>query len=235
MAQLKPVPDPPVAPNQRATTTSFRIPIFWFNIVKEEAEKRDVSLSQVYLRALTEYFGTFKEGESWQTDDDADIYDPTRFYTHSQDKKGHSVTFHTPIPKPLAAEIGALAQSGMVPAYRGPGDVVRDAIYHRVKQVAAMVENGELDTAVNMAMLMADELRLVDEAEQAEQLIDALRTNAHNMYAKDKTTARLKRYLAQRREIADSIPEPYREDFISAIEDFEKRIARSRPARKKKK
>ncbi len=229
-ANLKPVPDSKkrttdtmTSVNERATTTSFRIPIYLYNKVRDEAERLDLSLSRVYMRALTEYFEMFKS-ESWDTVDDPDVYDPSRFYTHSQDKHGHSVTVHVPIPKPLAAELANLANSGIVPAYRSSGDVIRDAIYHRTKIIARMVDNGELDVAVNMAMLMSDEIRLLDEAEQAEQLIDALRTNAQAIYARDGSTTRLKRYLAERRESADSIPAPYRKDYLSAIEDYEKRI-----------
>ncbi len=228
---LKSVPDTSTStPSQRALTTSFRIPIFWHNKVKEEAERLDISLSQVYLRALMDYFKTF-EDTSWSTDD-PEVYDPSRFYTHSQDGKGHSVTIHFPIPKPLAGEIASLVASGMVPAYRSVGDVIRDGAYHRIKQIATMVENGELDTTVNMAMLMSDEMRLVDEAQQAEQLIDAMRSNAQAMFARDGSTVRLKRFLAERREVADSIPMPYRDDYLSAIDDYEKRLEK-RPKKRK--
>ena len=239
MANLESVPDTNTSPhhvNERATTTSFRIPIPLYNRVKEEAERRDMSLSQIYMTALVEFFDLFKH-ESWETHSDLDVYDPARFYTHSQDKHGHSVTIHIPIPKPLAAEITNLAKSGVVPAYRSQGDMVRDAIYHRAKQISKMVDNGELDVAVNMAMMMSDEMRLLDEAIQAEQLIEALRTNAAAMYARDGTPARLKRYLAQRREMADSVPQPFRKDYLSAIADYEKRIARAekKKASKRKK
>jgi len=240
-ANLKPVPDSTShktdstsSVSERATTTSFRIPIYLYNKVRDEAERLDMSLSRVYMRALTEYFEMFKF-ESWDTVDDPDVYDPSRFYTHSQDKHGHSVTVHVPIPKPLAAEIANLASSGIVPAYRSTGDMIRDAIYHRTKLIAKMVDNGELDMAVNMAMLMSDEIRMIDEAEQAEQLVDALRTNAQAIYARDGSTARLKRYLAQRREMADSIPEQFRKDYLSAIEDYEKRIEGSEKKKTRRK
>ena len=115
------VPDPDSTPPQsRATTTSFRIPIYWFNKVQEEAKQRDESLSAIYLRALTQYFGTF-DNESWSTVDDPDFYDRSRFYTHSEDKKGHSFHVRANIPKPLGGELSALVQSGMVPAYRSVG------------------------------------------------------------------------------------------------------------------
>lgn len=223
-------------PRPRAVTSSFRIPSYWFDKVQAEARRLDVSLSQVYMRALTEYFETF-DSESWSTIDDQDYYDPSRFYTHSEDRKGHSFHVRANIPKPLAGELASLVQSGIVPAYRSIGDIVRDSIYHRVKRVSQMVDDGELEQAVDMAMLLSEEIKMVDEAAHAEQLIDALRTNAQSMFARDGSTARLKRYLAQRREVADSIPEPYRDDYIAAIEDYEKRIERveKKPKRRTKK
>lgn len=235
MTKLEPVPDQEsIAPSQRATTTSFRIPVFLFNKCNEEAERLGTSLSRIYLRALTQYFETFTV-ESWATADEQDAYDPTRFYTYSQDKKGHSVGIRINIPKPLAGELSNLAKSGTVPAYRSTEDVVRDALYHRVKQIARMVDNGELEVAVDMAMLMSDELQMMDEAEEAKELIDAVRSNAQAIYARDGgNMTRLKRYLAQRRELADSIPLPYRADYLSAIEDYEKRIEPKKSKRRKK-
>ena len=209
----------------RAVTSSFRIPTYWFDKVQGEAQRLDISLSQVYLKALTEYFQTF-DNESWTTIDEHDYYDPSRFYTHSEDRKGHSFHIRANIPKPLAGELSSLVQSGIVPAYRSIGDIMRDAIYHRVKQISQMVEGSELEQAVDMAMLLSEELKMVDEAAHAEQLIDALRTNAQSMFARDGNTKRLKRYLAQRREILDSIPEPYRDDYLAAIVDYEQRIAK---------
>ncbi len=234
MANLKPVPDETSpTPSQRATTTSFRIPSSLHNKCMEEAERLGTSLSRIYLRALTQYFETFSV-ESWATVDDSEAYDPTRFYTHASDAKGHSKQIRVNIPNPLAGELSNLTKSGSVPAYRSPEDVVRDALYHRTKQIARMIDNGELEVSVDMAMLMSDEIQLQSEAAEAEHLIDAIRTNAQAMYIRDGNTTRLKRYLAQRREMADSIPEQYRKDYLSAVSDYEKRIERDTKKRKKK-
>jgi hypothetical protein len=208
--------------------------VFLFNKCTDEAERLGTSLSRIYLRALTQYFETFS-AESWDTVDDSEAYDPTRFYTRASDNQGHSNQIRVNIPKPLAGELSNLAKSGTVPAYRSTEDVVRDAIYHRTKQIARMVDNGELEVSVDMAMLMSDEIQLQSEAAEAEQLIDAIRTNAQAMYIRDGTTTRLKRYLAQRREMSDSIPEQYRKDYLSAISDYEKRIERDGKKRAKRK
>ena len=238
MAKLQSVPDEKHgkkgANRHRVTTTSFRIPIPMFDQVKDEATRRGISISQVYLTALVEFFDTFTEG-SWETEDDPNIYDSARFYTKSSDQKGHSVTIHVPIPKPLAGEISNLTQSGAVPAYRSIGDVVRDSLAHRLHDVSKRIDNGELETTVSMTMLMSDELQIIDEAQQAEHLIDAIRSNAQAIWNKDDGTKRLRLYLASRKEMADSIPEQYRQDYLDAIEEYEKRIQKADGKRAKRK
>lgn len=234
-SNLHAVPEDGSESKPRSTTTSFRIPTYWFEKVKEEAKLRDESISAIYLRALTQYFGTF-DNESWSTVDDADFYDRSRFYTHSEDKKGHSFHLRANIPKPLGGELGSLVQSGMVPAYRSVGDIVRDAVFHRIKEVTAMIDAGEVEQAVDMAMLHSEELRIMAEAQQADELIESLRANASAMFSRDGDRTRLKRYLAQRKEISDSIPEPYRNDYLAAIADFEQRLAKEdkKPKRRRR-
>ena len=227
---IKSVPnnDKPDLP-ARATTSSFRIPVYWFEKVRGEAKRLDISISQVYMRALTNYFQTF-DTESWSTVDDPENYNPSYFYTRSQDQKGHSFGIRTNIPKPLAAELSSLVTSRIVPAYRSVGDIVRDALYHRVKQISRMVDSGELEQTVDMAMLLSDEIKISDEVVESTNLIEAVRVNAQMMLSRGQMK-QLKRYLASRREMSTSIPEPYRDDYLSAISDFEKRIEKQEKKR----
>ena len=231
---LEAVPDPD-APQRRgkspSTTTSFRITTYWFDKVKELAEKENVSMSAIYARALASFFDQRIES-SWETVD-GEFYDPDRFYTHSEDKKGHSFHLRAPIPKPFAGEIHALIKSGAVPQYRSLGDVVRDALYHRVKQVSRMIDDGTLESSVDMAMLLAEEIQLQDEAETAEHLIDAMHVNAQTMWTRQ-DYPRLKRYLAGRAEAADSLVEPYRTDYLDLINKFERMLAKEARSKRKK-
>ncbi len=232
MAKLKSVPDDNTpTPHQRATTTSFRIPVVLYNKIKEITDKTGESLTTFYLKALTQYFGTFDE-DSWATVTDAESYDPFRFYTFSQDKHGHSGTLHVPFPKPLLAEMAALASSGVVPAYRGANDIVRDAVYHRVKQIAQMVDAGELEVSVDMAMLMSDEMKIQNDAQEAANLIAAMKENAQGIYAREGTDG-LRLYLAQREEDLDSIPAPFREEYQGVIETFKPKLEPKKRRRKK--
>lgn len=232
---LEAVPDPD-APQRRgkpqSTTTSFRIPTYWFDKVKEEAEKSNVSMSAIYTRALTAFFDQHISS-SWETTDE-DFYDPNRFYTHSEDKKGHSFHLRAPIPKPFAGELHALIKSGAVPQYRSLGDIVRDALFHRVKAVSQMIDDGTLESSVDMMMLLAEEIQMQDEAETAEHLIDAMHVNAQGMWARG-DHPRLKRYLAGRMESAENLVEPYRSDYIGVIKKFEKMLAKEARSKKRKK
>ena len=209
----------------RAASTSFRIPEYWLDRVRTEADRLNTSISQIYLAAITNYLGAFSAQSSWEVTGDEDAYDPARFYTKSQDRQGHSFSLRANIPKPLAGEINALVTSRIVPAYRSTGDFIRDAIYHRAKQLARMIDSGELEQAADMAMLLSEEIQINDEAEDAAKLIEAMRGNAQRMIARG-SYDELKRYLFQRRENSTSIPESYRDDYMRVVKDFEARIAK---------
>ena len=216
----------------KPVTSSFRIPIYLFQKVQDEAKRLDTSISQVYLRALSHYFQTFN-AETWATTEDAEVYEPSKFYTKSQDTKGHSTTMRANVPKPFAGEVASLVASRVVPAYRSVGDVVRDALYHRLKAISRMIDDGELEQSVDMAVLISEEKRIEEEVEESITLTSIMRSNAQNMLARG-SLSQLRRYLAQRREHSTAIPESYRDDYLAAIADFENRIDRAESKRPKR-
>ncbi len=241
MTRLEAVPDPDSTPQRRGkpstTVTSFRISTHWFDKVKAEAERNNTSASQIYHRALAEYFGQKISNESWEVDE-GDFYDPNEFYTASQDKKGHSFHARVNLPKPLGGAMGALIQSQAIPQYRTVEDLMRDATYHRVKQIARALDDGELEAQVDMAMLHAQELQITETAQHADELIDSMQTNAA-MYWQRGDMRALKKYLAERRQVADSLVEPYRTDYLAVIKTYEGRLVKeekrkAKGSRKKK-
>jgi len=235
--KLQAVPDPD-QPQRRGkpptTVTSFRISTHWFEKVKDEAHRQNTSASQIYHRALAQYFDQVVSADTWEVEDD-DFYDPNAFYTASQDKKGHSFHARVNLPKPLGGAIGALIQSAAVPQYRTVEDVARDAIYHRVKQIARALDDGELEAQVDMAMLVAQELHIIETAQHADELIDAMQTNAAAMWARADYKG-LKKFLAERRSVSENLPEPHRTDYLAVIKNFETRLRKEerRQAKRKK-
>ena len=212
-----------LAPGKRRTT--FVITEYWDEQVKREASREGTTRSQIYLRAIDEYFQARRGGMATLEEADDSYYDPQHFYTSSQDKKGHSAQFRINIPKPLAGEIASLIQSGRVPAYRSTEDVARDGLYHRVKQVAQWIDNDDLEAAVDIAMLNAQEVAIMEREQQAEELLDNMRSNISRMLARGEEE-QLLAYLVAREAYIDSLPSPYREDLIELVEDSRKRIVR---------
>jgi len=229
MASLQPIEGGKSRTRRNTTTgkatTSFIIPVRLLDDVDAEARRLNTSRSAIYITALTEHFRTF-DMAAWQSIDE-DEYDPTKFYTRSSDKQGHSTHLRVNIPKPLAGEMGELIASAAVPQYRRPEDVVRDAIMHRVKQISRMVDDGKLEQAVDMAMLLAEEEQLVAEAVHAEELIAAMKVNAQRLLSRD-SIEQLRKYLAQRRDRIDTIPELYQPEYLEVIADFEQRLPKAK-------
>jgi hypothetical protein len=72
-------------------------------------------------------------------------YDPTNFYTRATDGNGHDTTVTTKVSPALLGEIQRLIQSRSIPEYRTNGDLVRDALIHRLRYL-----NDEYPGSVNL-------------------------------------------------------------------------------------
>lgn len=214
------------------TTTSFQIPDHWLERCGKEASELGISKTEVYLRAIAAYFNTRDNVSSWETvNPEDDFYDPKRFYTFGEDRKGHSFHVRVNVPKPMAGEVSALVASGRIPEYRSAAHFYRDAIYHRAKQVAGMIENDDLESVADLAILASDEIRIQDEISQVEQLIAAVRTNAQALLNRG-DYARLKVYLVSREDISERIPEMFRGEYLEIIEEYYKRIPKGQRGKK---
>ena len=134
------------------------------------------------------------------------------------------------IPKPLAGELTALVQDRRIPQYRTIEDIGRDAVYHRAKQIARMADDGDLENAVDLAMMISDELAIVEREEQAEEYLGAVRANASRMVQRREWPA-LKRYLAEREGYASTLPSPWREELEEMVDDFRKQAERGQKRR----
>jgi len=213
-----------------STRTSFVINTNLLEWVEQEADRLSASKSSIYVTALAEYRAARETGaglDAWDTIDEDDPYDPHHFYTHSQDRKGHSFHMRVNIPKPLAGAAGALIQTGRIPQYRTIEDIARDAFYHRIKQIARAIDNEDLEQTVDLAMLLADELRIQAEQDEAESFMAAVRTNAERLWQLGERTA-LRKYLADREPYVDSIPNPYSKELKDLIGEYRAMLKRTR-------
>ena len=209
--------------------TSFVINSNLLEWVEQEADRLNASKSSIYVTALAEYRASREQNnglDAWDTIDEDDPYDPHHFYTHSQDRKGHSFHMRVNLPKPLAGAAGALIQTGRIPQYRTIEDIARDAFYHRIKQIARAIDDEELENTVDVSMLLADELRIQAEQDEAETFMAAVRTNADRLWQLGERAA-LRKYLADREPYVDSIPNPYSKELKDLIKNYREQLKRS--------
>jgi len=206
------------------TRTSFVIPQSWMDYVEEEATRQGTSKSQVYLRALAE-FRDRHHGTLWDTVDDVDHYDPRKFYTHSRDKQGHSAHFRINLPTNLAGQMRSLVQSGAIPQYGTVESLIRDAIHHRVMQVAQMVDAGDLEQAVSLAMMVAEEVQMEEADKEAEELVTKIKENGRRMLGQGEY-ARVRAYLSEREDVIDMLPAPWNRVLKETIGDMRAEVGK---------
>lgn len=233
---LRPVGDDESKPRSRRETvrTSFVTTAHWKEKCQKEADKRGISVSRLIQTAIAEHFEAFDGGNgSWDTVDEADAYDPKKFYTASQDKKGHSYHARVNLPKPLAGQMAGLVQSGLIPQFRSIEDVIRDAVMHRVKQVARMIDDGELEGAVDLAMLLSNEMQMVHDEEEAGEFVAAVQANAARLL-KRQSWSELRRYLAERQDFAEALPPYFRDQLLDVIDVYQEQAKTERAKRRKK-
>ncbi len=205
--------------------TSFSIPREVKDRVESEAARDGISQNQVILRAIAFYFHSQKteDNGAWDTDNSNSWYDPKRFFTFGEDRKGHSAKITVLIPKNLAGEIGRLIDSGDIPEYRSRTHFVRDAIYHRAKQVAEWLSRGELEDQTDLAMLISEEMALQHQREEIENLIYAIRQNAQDAMMRGDYEF-LREYLKSRSAAADRIPVRYRDKYLATIREYKEKL-----------
>lgn len=198
-------------------------PELWDEI-KLLARKEGLSVSSIVIRALSQYLSTMVVRSSWQTEEESAWYDERKFYTYSEDKKGHSSYVRLWIPKNLAGQIGRVVNSGQIPEYRSSQDFYRDALFHRAHQVGKWLDDGALKTELDMAMLMAEEQEIAQRRRDFDLLITDMRENleeAWNSGHYELLEARVKNRLDK----AGSVPEHFQPEYVKLLKEYQGRLA----------
>jgi hypothetical protein len=201
---------------QATKRTSFVVPTAWDEYLTTVANQQRSTRTQVILEALALHKAERSPVSLFDTEDTDDFYDPLKFYTASQDTHGHSLQLRVTFPKPVVGEMAALVERRDVPAYMSKEMIIRDAVYHRLKIIARALDDGELESVVNVAMIHAEEVMMADLDEQAEQVVSAVNANVQRLNGQKQWEA-LRVYLAEREELAESLPEPHRGELIRVV------------------
>jgi hypothetical protein len=179
------------------------------------ASKREgVSMSAIVNRALQQFFTTQVARSSWDTDEESSWYDERKFYTYSEDKKGHSIQIRLWIPKNLAGQIGRVVNSGQIPEYRSAQDFYRDSMFHRAHVVSEWLDDGEL---------IADEDEIAQLKKDAEVLIAATRENLEEAWNRGDHEW-METHINQRLEKATSVPELFRAEYVRLLKGYQARL-----------
>ena len=168
----------------RRKTHSFSTTEDLWEEVAQTAAKEHASQSSIISRALQQYFAAKVVRSSWDTDEESAWYNPRKFYTFSEDKKGHSIQIRLWIPKNLAGQIGRVVNSGQIPEYRSPQDFYRDSLFHRAHEVAEWLDDGELKAETGLSILLAEEDAIKQMKRDAEALLEATRTKLQEAWDK---------------------------------------------------
>lgn len=206
--------------------TSFTCPAPVKKRIEDEAKRHDTSQTQIILQALSFYFHSAESGDPWDVEADG-WYNPHTFYTLGEDKKGHSVKVTASIPKNLIGEIARVVESGEIPEYQSRTHFVRDAIYHRAKQVAGFLKNGELERQTDLALMLSMEMGIQQQKEETELLIATMRDNCQQAYARGNLEF-LDEYLARRRDYQNRIPEEYKDEFVAVLDEYQQKLRQAR-------
>lgn len=135
-------------------------------------------------------------------------YTPGRFYTRSTNQFDHSHTVTVGFPREVMALVSKIVHSGVVPEYRSNQDFIRDAVVHRLHQVAAFLEDPAADYTLTIERVQcildqraADIAALDRMAQSIEDLAD--RATA------DQNWANLREVIRQAETLADQIAGPW--------------------------
>jgi hypothetical protein len=108
---------------------------------------------------------------------------------------------------------------------------MRDGFYHRLNELASMVDAGELLDTLSLAMLRDEEQQLIDQAEHAEGLLEDVKENIKRLRDRGAWNE-LATYLDKRSGLSSLVPESHREELEAIMREAERFIKRA--GRKKK-
>lgn len=152
--------------------------------------------------------------DGWLTDGG---YSPNQFYTASSDKTGDRITYRVNVPGDVGAELIRLVQSGKVPYYRTVQDVWRDALYHRLRWVADLVGDPELQEAVAIMRRQALIDRRLRQLEQQKHYVDSLELLLRTLRSTG-DQAQMLEVLEEQDPAA--LPEAFRERAVEVIRNY---------------
>jgi hypothetical protein len=205
-------------PRSWSTTDEF------YEQITDEASKQGMSVSSLVTNALREYLSRQDApASSFETTaEDDDFYMVKKFFTYSEDKRGHSSQVRVTLPKNLVGQLSRICKSGQIPELRTINDAIRNATFHFSRQLALWIDDGDLKSEIDLQMMIADEEMIAQKKADAEGYIAVVRKNLEDAFARQ-DYAFIKPYLDSRRDRASVIPEAHRPAFEDMLNRFDQK------------
>jgi hypothetical protein len=162
--------------------------------------------------------------DPWQFRQEDTSYDRAKFYTKSRDKDGgQSVQYQ--VSRSILRDVDELVAEKIVPEYRTRGDFVRDAIYHRLKDISEMKAMGQLRRRVIAEMMVARRMQRHDEFQH---LSSALQWTSDVLEEASKVDdwGLVAEIITDTWDDIEFIPEPYKTKTIELLRKYSEETKR---------
>ena len=135
-------------------------------------------------------------------------YSPARFYTRSTNQFDHSQTVQTGFPREVMALVSKIVHAGVVPEYRSNQDFIRDAVVHRLHQVAAFLDDPAMDYTLTIERVQC----ILDQRAADIAALDRMAESIEDLAGRaltDQNWANLREVIRQAETLADQIAGPW--------------------------
>lgn len=154
--------------------------------------------------------------DAWKTD--GNEYDPSRFYTGSKDRQGHSTVIHVKIPDHFVGRLNEMRD--LVKEYRSHADMVRDALIHRVYWLEENLEGLEPSDLTKAIMLHESLDRRRREIQSMTDLVKSAEDVFSSLKALNDVNGIVEE-MEMHRNIAFTVREPYRTRLLDVLEKYD--------------
>lgn len=105
-------------------------------------------------------------------EDTSPSYSLEKFYTASRDKKGHDTTIRISLPHSVMDGIARMVAQRVIPEYRTPPDVLRDALVHRLQWLGENFDDLEISELAEILAMETEAQELMRRREAVRSIID---------------------------------------------------------------
>lgn len=149
-------------------------------------------------------------------------YSVWKFYTSAQDSHHHSAKITIHLPPHVVAQMAQIVQSLKIPAYKCDADIIRDALYHRLKFLADHQGNILSDSerlALSRELLIAQMQRDQEISASQQEMIEKFKLSMKDAITRSDYTT-LKKHLLHGRDVLNYCGEPFYSQLKSVLDEM---------------